>query len=167
MCVCVYVYVFGFRVHTYLYLCIWIYRVYMYMYVVTWACRSREYMCRHLGVQRGHVCRSWLYMCVEVGAESTCVHVSADSTYVSCSCSGVQIVVIEPNTPAAMSQSIMRGDVIKFVDNKVTRSLILSLSRSYSLSLSFPFSHNRAQPNRKHGRFRCDIICTKRKANRF
>jgi hypothetical protein len=49
-------------------------------------------------------------------------------------------VVIEPNTPAAMSQSIMRGDVIKFVDYKVTRSSILC--DSLSLSPSFSVSRN-------------------------
>jgi|LauGreDrversion4_2_1035121.scaffolds.fasta_scaffold2730152_1 hypothetical protein len=76
--------------------------------------------------------------------------------------SGVQIVVIEPNTPAAMSQSIMRGDVIKFVDYKVTRSSILCLS--LSLSPFFSVSRNLIQK-------RCldfsDIVCTKWKAKRF
>ena len=59
--------------------------------------------------------------------------------------SGVQIVVIEPNSPAAMSQSIMRGDVIKFVDNKVTRSCILC--RWLSLSPSFSVSRETRQPS--------------------
>jgi C-terminal processing protease CtpA/Prc len=40
---------------------------------------------------------------------------------VPCNIAGVQIVVIEANSPAAASGSVMRGDVIKFVDNKVTR----------------------------------------------
>lgn len=34
---------------------------------------------------------------------------------------GVQIVVIEANSPAAASGAVLRGDVVKFVDNKLTR----------------------------------------------